>query len=107
MEKESLRRFLNRYLDEANRENKSYIKIGTAILEMIIENLEESNDKQNEKLPVNKYKKRYLDSDDDGPKYAYDVYFDCANCGQRLSRTNTNKTIKYCWNCGQAQDWEI
>ena len=69
--------------------------------------MKESTDKWNEKLLVNTYKKRYLDSDEDGAKYAYDVYFDCAVCGQRLSRTNPNKKIKYCWNCGQAQDWKI
>ena len=50
-------------------------------------------------------KRVLIDYAGDKPFYSKDVFFDCGKCGQRLSRYEINRSIQYCWNCGQAVNW--
>ena len=58
------------------------------------------------KLVLRETKKTLQDDYYDEAIFADEVYYNCPSCGQRLSRHNPNRDIKYCWACGQAVKWD-
>lgn len=42
----------------------------------------------------------------DEPVYSIDKFFHCPRCNEILGRTNKDHNIHFCYNCGQAVEWE-